>query len=222
MCINKETSMGAFLLGFILSSYILYRGLKINNKKDFVVGSLFITISCMQLLEYFIWKNQECNSDNSFYTILIIVLLLIQILVYYLTTNYAFNIKDITIHVAIFTAVIIFTYLVIKLIKNKDKLCSKPRLNSCRLEWDSFKYLFNNHFILFMIAAFLYLYMMYKLKHYIDNDKTPFLSKNMNTLALILAIIVGIIINKKHFFNIFGSLWCFISAFFPIIYLLKI
>ena len=64
--------------------------------------------------------------------------------------------------------------------------------------------------------------MLYKLKYYVDLTNQPFLSKYINTMALIFAIFIGLILEKKYFFNIFGSLWCFIAAFYPIIYLLKI
>ena len=222
MCINEETSMTAFLIGCGLSIYILYRGIKKKNKYDFVVGCLFISIASMQLLEYFIWKNQKCNSKNSFFTILLVVLLLIQIITYYLATNSVFKINDIIIHISIILSIIVFGYLIVILVKNKDKLCSKPSLKSCRLQWDSLKYLYNNNRVITLIGGFLYFFMMYKLKKNVDGGIRPFLSKHMNTLVLILSVILAIILEKKHFFNIFGSFWCFICAFYPIVYLLKL
>ena len=161
MCINKETSIGSFTLCFVLSSFMLFRGIKNKNKTDIITGSLFISVSFIQLLEYFIWKNQECNNINSVFSILIIVLLLCQIIVFYISVLSQYKIKDITIHSAMFLAIIVFIYSIIILIKNKEKLCSKPSKNSCRLEWDSMKYLYkNNKIITFIGGIFIFIYVV--------------------------------------------------------------
>ena len=219
MCINKETSLIAFLIGFSLSSYILYRGIQTGNKKDFIIGIMFISVSLMQLLEYFIWTNQKCSFKNSIYSILIMLLLLIQIIFFYTSINIKFKVTNI-IHIGFICSIIVFSYAIYILIKNKDKLCSRPSKNSCRLEWAGMKYLYNNNIFVTCLATFLYLFMLYKLQKYIVIKHI--ISENIILFLLLISILYSVIKEKINFFNIFGSIWCFLAVFYPIIYLLKI
>ena len=82
MCFNKEASLCVFLLSFSLAIYLIYRGFKNNNSQDKIIGFLFIPISFIQLLEYFIWLNQGCTEKNSFWSIMVMIILFLQILVF--------------------------------------------------------------------------------------------------------------------------------------------
>lgn len=221
MCFNQESSLGVFLLCFSLSSYLLYRGYKINNPQDKLIGYLFITISLMQLLEYFIWKNQDCGLKNSFWSIMIVVLLFIQIVVYYLSVVKIKKINlDNKISYLMIVFFLLFLYQLYILILNKNKICSKPTPKNCRLEWGSLKYLFENRILLLLLNAGLYLFFMYYFSKINLIKNESFIKKNFVRITLIFAIFISIYLEELNFFNVFGSLWCFISAFYPIIHLL--
>lgn len=60
MCVNAEVSIIAFLYCSI-TSYCLY---KRNKKNDRWIAILFSYIGIMQLLEFFMWIDQECSGIN--------------------------------------------------------------------------------------------------------------------------------------------------------------
>ena len=64
MCINEKVSMTAFITCTIASLYLFYR----NNKYDRWVAIFFFYIGLMQLLEYFMWIDQECKGLNQIST----------------------------------------------------------------------------------------------------------------------------------------------------------
>ena len=65
MCFNEKISMNVFIFGILCSLYLINRGIKKNNGNDKLYGILLILISFMQLIEYFLWKNQKsCNKIN--------------------------------------------------------------------------------------------------------------------------------------------------------------
>ena len=60
MCYSAEVSLGTFATVSIISLYLWNR----NNKIDRGVALLLIIIGFMQLLEYILWINPECNDAN--------------------------------------------------------------------------------------------------------------------------------------------------------------
>ena len=64
MCINEKVSMTAFITCTTASLYLFYR----NNKYDRWVAIFFFYIGLMQLLEYFMWIDQECKGLNQIST----------------------------------------------------------------------------------------------------------------------------------------------------------
>ena len=222
MCFNKETSLTVFIFSFSLSNYILYRGMKNKNKIDIIFASLIIPVSLIQLNEYYIWKNQECGTKNSFWSIIICLILFLQIISFVIVSNLIKYKKTNVLENYLFLFFIILAIGTIYILnKNKDKICSKPTDKNCRLEWGSIKYLYNNNFILLLNLLAIYLYFMYK---FISNTfvKNTMIIKNYyGMIGTIYALVVSFYLEKVNFFNIFGSIWCFIGAFSPLIYLLN-
>ena len=64
MCYNKETSLAAFISSFIVSGLLFSR----NKPNDKFMAFFILTISSMQLVEFFIWKNINNKELNKFYT----------------------------------------------------------------------------------------------------------------------------------------------------------
>ena len=57
MCYNENVSITTYIIGMIGSIYLY--------TLNYIPESIFcITVIQMQLVEYFLWKNQNCNSDE--------------------------------------------------------------------------------------------------------------------------------------------------------------
>lgn len=223
MCFNMETSMVSYLTGTIFSGLILNKGLNEQNKNFIMTGIFCIVICLMQLNEYFIWKNQKCDENNSFWSIMIIVILLLQVLILYICVK-KYNSNKITILAEIITLIflLITIYSLFILVKNRESLCSKPIKNHCRLEWASFKYLYENHKVSGIIFVITYLLSILLLGKGITIESDSYLINNFIKIALILSVLISIYLEKVDFFNIFGSIWCLLSAFFPFLYYLNL
>ena len=80
MCYNKETSFIIFLFSFIISVKFM-----LNEELDKkLLGGAILSLSLMQLLEFFIWYFLENKFYNILFTSLIPIVILIQgILSYY-------------------------------------------------------------------------------------------------------------------------------------------
>ena len=78
MCFDAQTSLATFSISILTSSYLYYLSLKEKSKNGKLFSATIILIGLMQLLEYFIWKNQECNMTNHNLSLLVLVLITIQ------------------------------------------------------------------------------------------------------------------------------------------------
>lgn len=57
MCFSEQMSIIAFSVGMIGSILVVSLG-EIYNK---IVGLWLMFVSCMQLVDFFLWRNQTCN-----------------------------------------------------------------------------------------------------------------------------------------------------------------
>ena len=60
MCINETVSFGTFTVCTLSCIYLFKR----NNMNDRWISILFAYLGTMQLLEYLMWRDQECNGLN--------------------------------------------------------------------------------------------------------------------------------------------------------------
>ena len=80
MCFNSNTSLVAFIISVVCSVYLYMNGINKNNKCDLFFSVVVFLIGCMQLIEYFLWENQDCikNRYNHIFSLFIMVLLTLQ------------------------------------------------------------------------------------------------------------------------------------------------
>ena len=135
MCFDATTSAITFSATTLSAIYLYNRGYKTNNKNDKFFSLLVLLIGFMQLIEYFIWKNQNCNSMNHLFSILIIVLLTIQPILCYNWYYYLHkNTTGLSHNLVLLYSIIFFCYNVYIINwLNQTQLCSKPTKRSCRL-----------------------------------------------------------------------------------------
>lgn len=252
MCFNAKTSLITFTISAVCFLYLFNRGLKTKNKNDVFLSILTILIGLMQLIEFFLWRNQDCNIINHYFSLSIIVVLFLQAtitnLVYLkLYPSDSFFSKN-------FVKSIIFIYLIFLIYVlyclNTFNLCSKPSSNSCRLVWDSFvklNYENNLAFILFLCFYFFMFFILLVNSIYSKNTlftKYP-LRYSILPITFIIASIyvlitshfykeIYIFLQNGNFYNlfkktlllssndVFGSVWCFLCVFVGIIGILKI
>lgn len=239
MCFDAQTSLATFSISILTSSYLYYLSLKEKSKNGKLFSATIILIGLMQLLEYFIWKNQECNMTNHNLSLLVLVLITIQPILGLNYYNYLFKSFNQTL-VIVYSFVYIFltTYIIKKL--NKVKQCSKPTKESCRLHWDSFKkfvkYFPKNICLLFFVLYFgPQLLMFFDLikNHTKDVIKFPIRHIFLPLTFLITLVYVSMqkSITKKmlteptiylEHTDAWGSMWCFMAVFLGIVSVLKI
>jgi len=206
MCISGEVSISAFVFCSITCVYLYKR----NRPNDRWIATVFGYLGIMQLLEYFMWIDQECSGLNQIATDLGFIHNILQpvisLLVAYLMIKKVPN----------WSYLLLLLYLVISLPKilaaKEENQCSKPCHGSdIGLTWDyvivDYSYLV---WILFAIAL-----------------AAPFLLMKKNGyiyasfLMIIFAISHFIALRRcKRDINInapTGSWWCLMAVFGPLI-----
>jgi len=219
------TSMFTFVFSTVCSLLLFYNGVTYNNKYDILFGTIVILIGLMQLVEFFLWKNQK---SNHIFSLFIIILLFLQIfitfIVYYTLypSNHVFNNNSILIYLLTYT---IFTlYLLYYL--NQTTLHSKPAKNSCRLAWAPYTFLLQHNIPLLIIHLFLYLsgMIMIAIECYKSVNTTYWVRYLYLPITFILCLFF--VINESslslNYIDVFGTVWCFTAVFLGIISLLHI
>ena len=211
MCYNKETSLQTFSITLICSIILIFR----NLTYDRVLAIFFIVVSLVQLLEYFIWSDQECGEINNIATRLLLVTISIQPIVlligciYYNLVN--LNHQIIYIYLGIYS--IIICIIAFNAFTIKKKLCSKPSEESHHLLWDiqPILYTIPNSIYLFIILYFVILLVFLFFKN-----------KSLAVIYFILycfSFILSIVLNysKK---GTWKTYWCWIGNIVPILSLI--
>ena len=120
---------------------------------------------------------------------------------------------------------ILVTLLILnELIKNKKKLCTLKDDNSCRLLWGSLKYIGENNFS--MLVCFIILYfIIITMPRLVINKKLVMydrpISNNFILITILTSLLFTIYYKGKKFYQIFGSLWCFLAVAYGLVFILK-
>ena len=229
MCFNSKTSLITFVISITLSSLLLSLGIIKNQKTKILYSVVGYLIGLMQLVEYFLWKNQKCSKlVNHYFTLFIPFILFLQPVITSLFYLFLFK-PIINIYIIILLILLIcYTIYEIYLLNYLNKnyiLCSVPSKKNCRLMWDIdivFYYTtFKNK--LLGILFYLFYYSIIFLLFFINIKKISY----NNYYGVIFLIITWFI---AHFYNfitkgksksyVFGSVWCFLAVFFPAICLI--
>ena len=221
MCYNETTSAITFTISFICFIYLITR----KNTFDIYSGWLTISIGLMQLVEFFLWRNQECNEINRVVSLCIIIVLYLECVVCssfnYLNTK----LKMISVcSIFIFT---IFTIYLLNWLYNLPVLCSQPSKESCRLVWSPFEQLINTSmYSRVLLVIFLLFYFFYAILSSYILIKLYFNKYPIRVLLLpvtfIITLIYTFLVEGKNYIDIFGSMWCFLAVAYGIVSCLHI
>jgi len=202
MCYNQTISFLTFAVMAISTIYLIYR----NYPNDRWVAIVFISAGIMQLLEYFMWKDQSCGMNNHLATIGALLLLLIQPIAILIGAYYF---GDLIIDRRKLSPIIWIYGIIIGIFginwinyASKKRLCSLP--SGIHLDWD-FSPVMKIFWVLYYLVVLLF-----------------FMSR-----PWYLGVIVGLLLIGSLLFSVFyvknpawKSLWCWIINFIPIIYII--
>jgi hypothetical protein len=242
MCYSETTSFVAFSISVICFVYLLYYGLKTNNKYDIFAAVVTMLIGFMQLVEYFLWGSQDCSQTNHNVSLLILVLLYTQGIVATGTSMYLFSsIKGNYLSYFIIAVCILYTIFTIYTLKwlNQRRLCSKPTKNSCRLAWAPYTVFFKTFegFMYFLTFSGFYSILLYYyfLIQFVSFNKSftkitanyePFNKYPIRYLFLPVTYFIALAYTLYHegsnYIDILGSFWCFSAVGFGIVSCLHI
>ena len=234
MCFNSTSSLIAFSISVLCFIYLLVNGLTTNNKYDIFASLTTILIGSMQLIEYFLWKNQDCSYTNQIFSLLIICVLFLQGGLGSLLFINLFKSPRIFNNIILFINTIYLFFIIYLLYwLSSKKLCSRPTENSCRLAWAPYEVLLKNPYgrILLIIHLCLYFFIGTFMFGYFDIivngkifegiKKYP-IRYTIIPFTFILCLVYLFITDGMNFIDVFGSMWCFIAVIYGIISCLHI
>ena len=202
MCFSAEASIIAYILGTIASLYLLTG----KDKYDKHIGLFSIVFIQIQLAEFLMWNDQDCNMINHYATIYAQYILVIQQFVITLgailfkTTIIPMKLLYILLAINIYSLVTSLYYI----INNKRILCSKS-INNGLLEWDIINKYKNRHYLLY----FSYIFLIW-----------PFFKNKKGCITftfLFVTLLFGINDNNEFIFAQWESKWCYIGVLLPIL-----
>ena len=198
MCFNAPVSLLAFIIGIIGS----IRLFMLDYKPEAI---FFAWVSLMQVIEFFLWKNQPCNKTNLAVTNIGMFINHMEPIVLWIAIL-IFSKKELPLPVNIMLMVfLLFTiyYTKIYLTKNKLKCTSETPESSPHLHW---KWNYGQNYKLYygFFLFCLILLSIYGLKQGI-----------VSAFIILLSYFISYVIyGDKHSV---GAMWCFFAAFCPYI-----
>lgn len=207
MCYNKTVSLLAYASGLLFTSLLFVYGDKYD--KHFSIFA-FIYIQ-MQLVEFFMWYDEECGNINNYasrFALLILILQPIAVLygaILFKTTI----IPNYIIYSILITYLIIITFNLLLIENREKKLCAKKPNNSNHLKWDIFN-LDDNLVIYYLYFIALFTFIFFK-----------------NFYKGLFIVIFGSVLREISRYQYdnhdkeWYTIWCFKASFVPIILLLS-
>jgi hypothetical protein len=204
MCFSPEASLLSFTVGIAGSLLCISLG----SIKDRIVGYFFGFVSLMQGIEYLLWMNQTCDIYNRIISFLGMVLNHLQPLVLgfiILLINKNTGNKRLIYLLMLAYLLVIVPYSLQFFSVEKEKKCTlKNKENHLNWNWNLLKY--NRIIYLFFLFTMSALFLI----------GLPSLKSGRHfALGAILTYTTSGIIYTN---NNVGALWCYYTAFFPLIY----
>jgi hypothetical protein len=224
MCFNQTTSLITFSISLVCFVYLLYYGITQNNKYDIYAAVITIMIGLMQLIEFFLWRNQTCLQTNHYLSLSIILLFWLQV---FITTCVYMALFGNTLgkwSKLIWTFIGAFTVLTLYLLHrlNREQLCSKPMNGSCRLVWSPIHTLMQTNYGILLMFIFSLFYsilvgsqggIFYEILTGKISDTRKYPLRHMFlSVTLVIAILYALIVKGKYAMDIFGTTWCFMAV----------
>lgn len=196
MCVSSNASLFTFIFSIISSFILIFYGNTKYYKENLVTGIMFIYVSFMQIVDYFIWNDLDNKKNyNKMATISGAFLNYTQPTAIYIIksivfkkTNYIINLMNL----------IYFIYFIYKyhVFLNSNELTTS--VSNKHLLWKWSKY-FN--FLIYIITLIINIYVFMNFKYY---------------LMIIILVLGCLILSYFKFKEHVGEFWCFIVAYTPL------
>jgi hypothetical protein len=211
MCWSLGSSRNAYIIGTIASLILLYYGDNVDKN----IGSFFLAVAQIQLIEYFIWKDQSCGSMNHYASRMIVPVLVLQAIAmigggYLFSSTILTHAQIKTFFTLVFTlGSVIAGYNLYKTFN--DKLCSK-KMTDRGILWAS-----GNAGIIKDSGRLITIWNIF---YFGSLFLFPLLWKSnlKKYLGLFLGISALLIIRYLNRIT-WESRWCFPSAFMPVLFI---
>ena len=197
MCYSSESSIITFTVGIITSILCI----RLNTITDKIIGYFFLFVSQMQLIDYFIWNHQKCDSYNKFLSITGMIFnhlqpVMLGIIVLLLNKNIQHK-QWIIMIILLYLSVIVPHS--IKFLKSGDLECTLQNIETKNLLW-------NWNFITKHLNVYIYIVFTLSIA-FISILGFPTLKQGVYfaILAIITFVSSRFLYPKKSI----GALWCF-------------
>jgi hypothetical protein len=208
MCYSTKISLLTFAIMAISTIYLIYR----NYPNDRWFAIIFISAGIMQLLEYFMWRNQSCGLTNHLATIGAFLILLIQpfatIIGAYFFGSLVVDREKLLPIIWIYGIIIGIIAIIGINYGMKNRLCSLP--NGKHLDWNISK-LFGGK-----IAIYVFFFLYYAMFLLILLSRPWYLGFIM-AIMLFGTLVFSVFFIKNPSWK---SIWCWIVNFIPIFYII--
>jgi hypothetical protein len=203
MCFSEKASIVSFLFGIFGSILCISLG-GIDNK---IIGYYFVYISFMQLIDYLLWRHQTCDDYNKLVSLTGMLLnhsqpIVLGLIILLLNPKYVGTISTL---MFIYLCVII-PYSIPFVTNTKLQCTLKGKENHLIWNWNIMKYA--------EIVFSIYLFVVCGLLYY------GLTNKRMGSFAVFIAIVTYVSSYVIYSSKYVGTIWCYYSAFIPILYYL--
>ena len=205
MCFSANVSLFTFIIGIIGSILCISLG----EIMDVVLGLFLGFVSFMQLIEYLLWKHQICDNYNKLLSIIGMILnhaqpIVLGIILLLVSKQNQYN--KYIIFIIMFIYLIFCIFYSNLFLQNINNQCTIKDKKTKHLDWkwnvQEYGFFFYSIFLLSFILLFIY--------------GMPTLKQGIYLAFFILILYLTTLLfyYTKHV----GSMWCFYTAFVPIIY----
>lgn len=205
MCFSAKVSLFTFIIGIVGAILCVSLG----KVMDIILGLFLGYVSLMQLIEYLLWKHQKCDNYNKIISIIGMLLnhfqpIVLGIILLYVAKPLPKN------KCIIFIIMLIYTLCAIPysilFLKDSNNHCTLKSKKTEHLKWiwnkENYNFLFYALFLFTIVLLFIYGMPNFKHGIYLG----------IGTVLLYLTTLIF------YYSYHVGSMWCFYSAFIPIIY----
>ena len=209
MCQDLETSRNTYIIGSITSLYLLLKG----DKFDKHIGIFSLVFIQMQLVEYFMWLDQDCGMINNNATIIGHLLIFLQpvIILIFGIVYETLIIPDLLLLILLIIPIYALVKFIILYYNKPSKYCSKEEKTGF-LEWNFINGTVENspNYLKYYTSILLFTWLFMK------NKKKGFIS-----FMIILSTLLYSNFDINNFnlsFKQWESRWCYTGTIFPLVF----
>ena len=212
MCFNKEVSAIIFFFGLIASIklFTYETSDELIRYKYNAAGLFLFFVNLMQLVEFFLWSNQNTKTNkHQFWSFMVLVTIILQYIVFYASS---FKLCPTREYYSAFTGLfsiglIMFIWTLYSSIGDIGTFKSVPSGLTCRMNWDVVIKLFKKN------SALMYLLFTIYIIFSLMSTNLIFGIPGLVTCGVILALsFMYSISHRSQYTTTTATLWCFFSV----------